>query len=531
MGEQIRTGRSTAYSKNGMAATSQPYATLAALNIMQDGGNAIDAAVAAAAVLNVVEPHSTGIGGDVFALFWWAETGELKALIGSGRAPKAATLEEYRRRGHSTIIPTDDVLAITTPGTIDGWARLLEAHGRMDFSEVLKPAIRLAEEGFVVSPVIGKAWEGETDKLLQDPDTKRCYLINGRPPREGEIFQNLALGRSFRALAEGGKDVFYGGDLGVSFVESLQEKGGLLTIEDLVTHHSDWVDPISTTFNGYEVFEIPPNGQGLTALLALNILEGEDFSLMEPESADYYHLILETMKLAFADRDYYITDPEFVDVPVERILSKAYAAERRKLIDPFRALPDASHGRILGGDTVYLATADADGNMVSFINSIYMSFGSGICAGQTGILAHNRGAGFVLNEAHPRCLEPGKRPFHTIIPGFLMKEGQPLMAFGVMGADMQPQGHVQLLLNHLEFGMDLQEAVEAQRVRFISGNQVWVEDRIPVAITQNLAGRGHDVYRVSGMGFGGAQVIARNLETGVYAGASESRKDGCAIGY
>ena len=530
MGDQFRTGRSAVYAQNGMAATSQPYATLAALNIMQNGGNAIDAAVAAAAVLNVVEPHSTGIGGDVFALFWWAETGELKALNGSGRAPAAATIEEYRKRGHSTM-PFADVLSVTTPGTVDGWARLLEEYGRMDFAKVLAPAIPLAEQGFAVSPVIGKAWAGEREKLLRDPDAARSYLVDGRAPSEGDLVRNPALGRTFRILAEGGRDAFYRDELGEMIVRSLQEKGGLLTMEDLKAHRSDWVDPISTTFHGYEVFEIPPNGQGLTALLALNILENEDFSLLEPESADYYHLILETMKLAFADRDFYIADPGFTDVPVERLLSKEYAAERRKLIDPRRALPDAAHGRARGGDTVYLATADADGNMVSFINSIYSSFGSGICAGNTGIMMQNRAAGYVLDDDHPRRLEPGKRPFHTIIPGFLMKDGHPLMAFGVMGADMQPQGHVQLLLNHLEFGMDLQEAVEAQRVRFISGNQVWVEDRIPAAVAQNLVGRGHAVYRVGAMGFGGAQAIARNPQTGVYTGASESRKDGCAMGY
>ena len=302
-------------------------------------------------------------------------------------------------------------------------------------------------------------------------------------------------------------------------------------MEDLRAHRSDWVEPIGTVFRGCEVYEIPPSGQGLTALLALNILEKDDLSGLGSGSADIYHLILETLKLAFADRDRYIADPEFEDVPTGRLLSKEYAAERRALIDMNRALPAASPGRVPSGDTVYLATADAEGNMVSLINSIYSGFGSGICAGDTGVMMQNRGAGFVLDEHHPRRLAPGKRPFHTIIPGFLMKDGGPLMAFGVMGADMQPQGHIQLLLNHLEFGMNIQEAIEAPRVRFIAGNEVWVEDRIPPGVAEDLARRGHNVHRVGPFGFGGAQVIARDPETGVYSGASESRKDGCALGY
>jgi gamma-glutamyltranspeptidase/glutathione hydrolase len=523
-------GRSVVYAKNGMAATSQPYATLSALDILREGGNAFDAVVAAAAVLNVVEPHSTGIGGDVFALSWWAETGELKGLNGSGRAPGAASIEALRRLGHRTM-PVENIHCITTPGTLDGWTTLLEEYGRMDLARVLAPAIRLAEEGFAVSPVISGDWRAEREKLARDADAARCFLTSGRAPAAGDIFRNPALARTFRTVAEGGKDVFYRGELGERVVKALREKGGLLTMEDLRAHRSDWVEPIGTVFRGCEVYEIPPSGQGLTALLALNILEKDDLSGLGSGSADIYHLILETLKLAFADRDRYIADPEFEDVPTGRLLSKEYAAERRALIDMNRALPAASPGRVPSGDTVYLATADAEGNMVSLINSIYSGFGSGICAGDTGVMMQNRGAGYVLDEHHPRRLAPGKRPFHTIIPGFLMKDGGPVMAFGVVGADMQPQGHIQLLLNHLEFGMNIQEAIEAPRVRFIAGNEVWVEDRIPPGVAEDLARRGHNVHRVGPLGFGGAQVIARDPETGVYSGASESRKDGCALGY
>ncbi len=530
MGKLYPRGRSVVYAKNGMVATSQPYATLAGLDTLREGGNAIDAAVAAAAVHHVVEPHNTGIGGDMFALFWWAETGELKGLNGSGRAPGAATIEGLRRLGHR-LMPAEHVHAITTPGTLDGWVTLLEGHGRMDLSRVLAPAIRLAEEGFVVSPVVSQEWEASAGKLSQDEDAARHYLPAGRAPRAGEVFRNPALARTLRAVAEGGRDVLYRGELGEKVVHALREKGGLLAMEDLEAHRSDWVQPIRTTFRGHDVFELPPNGQGITALIALNMLEESDLPALGHNSPDYCHLILETLKLAFADRNYYVTDPDVEDIPVEGLLSKAYAAERRALIDPRRALPDCSHGRVPSGDTVYLATADAEGNMVSFINSLYFHFGSGVCAGETGLMMQNRGANFVLDERHPNRLEPHKRSLHTIIPAFLMKDGGPLMAFGVMGGDMQPQGHLQFLLNHLVFGMDIQEAVQAPRVRFVAGNEVWLEDRVPGEVVEDLLGRGHLVYHVDGLGFGGAQVIARDRETGVYFGASESRKVGCALGY
>ncbi|MFQ5914662.1 MAG: gamma-glutamyltransferase [Nitrospinota bacterium] len=531
MGRHYLTGRSVVYAKNGMVATSQTYATLAGLDILREGGNAIDAAVAAAAVQHVVEPHNTGIGGDMFALFWWARTGDLKGLNASGRAPGAATIEELRRRGHRQM-PIEHVHAITTPGALDGWATLMESYGRMDLSRVLAPAIRLAEEGFVVSPVVSREWEASAEKLSRDQDAARHYLLAGRAPRAGETFRNPALAQTLRTVVEGGKGVLYQGELGEKVVRAVREKDGLLAMEDLASHRSDWVEPIQATFHGYQVFELPPNGQGITALIALNILEEFDLPALGHNSADYCHLVLEAIKLAFADRNYHVTDPQAETVPTERLLSKAYAAERRKLIDSRRALPEVSPGRVASGDTVYLATADAEGNMVSFINSLYFHFGSGVCAGETGLLMQNRGTGFVLDENHPNRLQPHKRPLHTLIPAFLMKDGTPLMAFGVMGGDMQPQGHIQFLLNHLVFGMDIQEAVEAPRFRFVGGNEVWLEDRIPAAIAEDLARRGHQAYyRVDSIGFGGAQIIARDPETGVYSGASESRKDGCALGY
>jgi gamma-glutamyltranspeptidase/glutathione hydrolase len=530
MSDRYQTGRSVVFGENGMVAASQPYATLAGLDVLRDGGNAIDAAVAAAAVLHVVEPHNAGIGGDVFALFWWERTGELKGLNGSGRAPMGATIENLRRRGHCQM-PFEHIDAITTPGALDGWITLLEGYGRMDPSRLLAPAIRLAEEGFVVSPIVHREWTLEVEKLSRDPDSDRHYLLAGRAPRAGEIFRNRALGRTLRTVAKGGRDVFYRGELGEKVVQAIREKGGLLTMGDLETHRSDWVEPIRTTFQDHEVFELPPNGQGITALIALNVLEDFDLPLLGHNSADYCHSVLEAIKLAFADRNRYVTDPEVEDVPTERLLSKEYAAERRRLMNPQYALPDASPGRLAAGDTVYLATADAEGNMVSFINSLYSRFGSGVCAGETGLILQNRGAGFVLDERRPNRLQPHKRPLHTIIPAFLKKDGKPLMAFGVMGGDMQPQGHVQFLLNHLVFGMNIQQAVEAPRFRFVVGNEVWLEDRMPAAIGQDLTRRGHCVSRKDGSSFGGAQAIAKNPETGVYSGASESRKDGCALGY
>jgi gamma-glutamyltranspeptidase/glutathione hydrolase len=428
-------------------------------------------------------------------------------------------------------MPIEHVHAITTPGTLDGWVTLLESHGQMDLPRVLAPAIRLAEEGFAVSPVVHCEWGESFTKLSSDPDAARHYLPKGRAPRPGELFQNPALARTLRTVAEGGRDVLYRGELGERVVQAIQEKGGLLTMDDLRAHRSNWVEPINTDFRGHEVYELPPNGQGITALIALNILEDFNPPPSGHNSADYCHMVLEALKLAFADRNYHVTDPEVETVPVDQLLSKSYAAERRKLIDPHRALPDASPGRFPFGDTVYLTTADSDGNMVSFINSLFFSFGSGVCAGDTSLMMQNRGSGFVLDEDHPQRLRPGKRPFHTIIPAFLMKDKKPLMAFGVMGGDMQAQGHVQFLFNHLAFGMDIQEAVEAPRVRFVAGKEVWLEDRIPGPVYEDLVRRGHRVYRVDGLGFGGAQAIARDPETGIYSGASESRKDGCALGY
>ena len=530
MGKHYRTGRSVVFGKRGMVATSQVYSTLAGLDVLREGGNAIDAAVAAAGVLHAVEPYNTGLGGDMFALFWQAKTGELKGLNGSGRAPAAASVEELRRFGHRRM-PVEHVHAITTPGALDGWVTLLESYGRMDLSRVLSPAIRVAEEGFIVPPIVGKEWEASAKKVSRDSDAASHYLPDGRAPRVGELFRNPALGRTLRTVAEGGREVLYRGELGEKLVRAIQEKGGLLTMEDLAAHRSDWVEPIRATFHGYEVLELPPNGQGITVLMALNILEEFELSTLGHNSPDYCHFVLEAMKLAFADCHSHVTDPEAETIPTERLLSKAYAAERRSLIDSRRALPDVSPGRFSSGDTVYLATADAEGNMVSIISSLYYHFGSGVCAGNTGLLMQNRGAGFVLDEGHPNCLKPKKRPLHTIIPACLMKDAKPIMVFGVVGGDMQPQGHVQFLLNHLLFGMDIQEAIEAPRIRVTAGNEIWLEDCIPSGVAEELARRGHHAHRKDALEFGGAQAIARDNQAAFYAGASESRKDGCALGY
>jgi gamma-glutamyltranspeptidase/glutathione hydrolase len=503
---------------NGLVATSQPLAAQAGLRMLIDGGNAVDAAVATAAVLNVVEPMSTGVGGDLFALTYIAQADELTALNGSGCAPQAISIEALKRRG-KTAMPERGALSITVPGTVDGWATLLQRHGTLPLAEVLKPAIEYAEQGFPVSEIIAAHWQENEAVLHGSP-----YLINGRAPRPGQIFRNPTLARTLRIIAEGGREAFYRGPLAETIVQYVQSLGGFLSTDDLAQHSSTWDEPISTEYHGLKVYECPPNGQGIVALMALNILEGFDLPSMGYGSAAYYHHILEALKLAFADGFAHIADPRQVEVPIEKMLDKQYAATRRAQITDRAVLHNLSG--IPHSDTVYLTVIDKDRNACSFINSIYYGFGSGVIVPGTGITLQNRGALFSLDESHPNALAPGKRPFHTIIPAMAFMNGRLWSSFGVMGGHIQPQGHVQVLLNAIDFGMDPQQALDAPRVVWHFGNCISIEDGIDAEALTTL---GHEVIPANG--FGGGQMITIDPESGALLAGSEPRKDGCAIGW
>lgn len=521
--------RSTVYAPRAAAATSQPLATSAALEIMRRGGNAIDAAVAAAAVLNVVEPHMTGVGGDMFAIVWLAESGTLVGLDASGKSGSGMTPEALRARGHDDV-PGSGAEAITVPGALSGWDALVSQHGNLDLSDVLAPAIRIAEEGFPVTAIIARQWASASERLVADEGARATYLIDGeRAPEPGEWFTNPDLARSFRRIADEGPDVLYGGELGREIVEGLEPLGGFLTLEDLAGHEPRWVEALSTEFRGYTVWELPPAGQGIAALEMLELVEPMDLDAMGHNSPDYLHHLIEAKKLAFADLARYVSDPETMEIDPLRLLEPGYVDGRRALIDPVRAMTRVEPGpMVTDSETIYLTTADADGNMVSFINSIYSSFGSAVVVPGTGFALQNRGAGFVLEDGHPNQVGPSKRPFHTIIPGFVTRDGEPLAAFGLMGGSMQPQGHTQLLLNLLVFGMDPQQAVDAPRFRHLSGNRVAIEN-VSDAVRAELEGRGHEIVDWTRTDFGGAQLILR-LPRG-WAAASEPRKDGHAAGY
>jgi gamma-glutamyltranspeptidase/glutathione hydrolase len=528
-------GRSVVRAPQGMVASSQPLASQAGLEVLKRGGNAVDAAIAMAAVLNVTEPMMTGIGGDMFALVYWSKTDRIEGLNASGRSPRALTREYFANRG-ITEMPVDGHETVTVPGAFDGWVTLLERYGTMPLADLLEPAIAYADNGFPVMEKVADDWAPEVGRLLRSPAAADTYLIDGRAARPGEVFHQKKLAQTFRTLAGGGRDAFYRGPIGRAIVDYCQRNGGFLTMEDLAAHQSEWVEPISTSYRGYTVFEIPPNGQGLTALLTLNILEGIDLQAMRSEPDRYYHTLIEATKVAFADRNRYIADPAFAEIPVETLLSKDYAAGRRLLLDRDRATDPPAYGDVrVGTDTTYLTVIDKDRNAVSFINSIFYPFGSGIVAGDTGILLQNRGGGFSLDPDHPNRLEPGKRPFHTIIPAMVFKEGRLLMSFGVMGGDVQPQGHVQVLVNLIDRGLNLQEAIDAPRVRYISGRGVMMEDELTAPVIERLIARGHERVLPEGRThrglMGGGQAIMIDHETGALLGASDFRKDGLALGY
>jgi len=524
-------GRSPVLSQEGLVATSQPLAAMAGLHILQEGGNAMEAAIAGAATLNVVEPQSTGIGGDMFLLYWDASQKQLVGLNASGCSPQAATLEKYRSEGFTTV-PEKGIFAVTVPGAFDGWCSALDrfGSGKKSLANLLAPAIHYAENGFPVTPIIGNAWRMQEEKLSLFEASKWTYLRAGRAPRVGEVFRNPNLAATFRLLANGGREAFYHGPVAEAIVAASRELGGLLELEDFADTRCTWVDPIRTNYRGYELCELPPNGQGLAALICMNILEDYPLSEFSYGCADHFHYLIEAMKLSFADRGQYIADMRKVEIPLDGLLSKGYAKSRRELIlaDVAGDFTPGSPSRVC--NTIYLTAADRDGNMCSFINSLFHHFGSGVTAGDTGVILQSRGYGFELVEGHFNCIAPGKRPFHTIIPGFVMKDGEPWMSYGIMGGDMQPQGHVQVLSNMVDFGMNIQEAIEAPRFRILEGRKVAIECGVPDGVLQSLRVRGHDVARSGGYeGFGGGQGIVRM--SGAYMGGSDHRRDGCAVGF
>jgi len=546
MGDRI-TGRAFAtrsevIARHGMACTSQPLATQVAVEILKRGGTAVDAAIAANAVLGVVEPTGCGIGGDLLALVWDPKTKRLYGLNASGRSPKRLTLDEFRRR-NLTRIPSYGPLPVTVPGCVDGWFELHGRFGRLPMKDLLAPAIEYARDGFPVSELIAYYWERNVAALAQFPNVQAVYAPNGRTPCKGDVFRNPQLAATLEKIAVGGREAFYRGDIARTIADFIARQGGFLDVEDLAAHRSEWVEPISTNYRGYDVWELPPNSQGLAALQMLNILEGYDLAKFGFGSREHIHYFVEAKKLAYEDRARFYADPDFVKVPVAELLSKAYAAERRKLIHPTRAGAryEAGEPVLRAGDTVYLTTADREGMMVSLIQSNYRGMGSGMVPDGLGFMLHNRGELFSLETSHANVYAPGKRPFHTIIPAFVTKDGRPWMSFGVMGGGFQPLGHVQILINIIDFGMNLQEAGDAPRIDHQGSSEptgeratgigvITLETGFAYEVVRELIRSGHRVGFAVG-DYGGYQAIRWDADQGVYYGASESRKDGQAAGY
>lgn len=529
--------RSPVYGLHGMVASSQPLASMAGIETLKKGGNAADAAVAVAAALNMTEPCSTGIGGDVFCLYFDSKTKRVKGLNASGRAPSNLTLEYLNEKGITKQLPPTSPYTVTVPGAASGWVDTIELFGNLTLKEVLGPAIRLGEEGFPVSPITARAWNSGIPKLMTGPHYKEL-LINGRAPQVGEIMKNKNLAKTFREVAEHGKPGFYEGRIAEEIVKVLSELGGVMSLDDLKNHYNTFPEPISTNYKGLDVYEIPPNGQGITALIALNILEEYDFSNITHGSSKHLHLLIEAMRIAFADSRWYVSDPEVTKIPVAELISKEYALKRRSLIQPERASIDVQRGSpMAGSDTVYFCVVDGDGNACSFINSNYAGFGTGIIPKGCGFTLQNRGFGFSLDPSHPNRLEPNKRPYHTIIPGMLMQDGELYAPFGVMGGFMQPQGHTQVVVNLIDYSMNPQEALDAGRFCILdglSGGKVYVEDEISVKVMSELSGMGHEIVPCSGWRrgiFGRGQIIHRNPENKVLTAGSDPRADGSAIGW
>jgi gamma-glutamyltranspeptidase/glutathione hydrolase len=541
--------RSEVIAQHGMVCTSQPLATQAGLDVLKAGGSAVDAAIAANAALGLMEPVSSGVGGDLFAIVWDAKSHHLYGLNASGRAPLGLSYEQMKAelaKLNRTTIPSYGLLPVSVPGAVDGWSELHAKFGRLPLSQVLAPAIRYAQEGFPLSELIAYYWERNVAILRSQhlPGAfVETYAPGGHAPAKGEIFRNPALARTYQLIAAQGCDGFYRGEIAESIDAFMRANGGWLRKADFEQHTSTWVEPVSVNYRGYDVYELPPNGQGIAALQMLNILEGFDLRAMGFQSADALHVMIEAKKLVFEDRAKFYADPAFAKVPVKWLISKAYAAERRPLIDPARAARtyDAGHPPVNDGDTIYLCTADAEGNMVSLIQSNYRGMGSGIVVPGLGFGFQDRGEIFTMEPGHANVYAPGKRPFHTIIPAFVMKDGQPWLAFGVMGGAMQPQGHVQILVNLIDYGLNLQEAGDAARwqhdgstdydhPKMADGGYVYLESGIPWSAVAELKRRGHDIRTDLG-GFGGYQAILWDAKNHTYLGASESRKDGQAAGY
>ncbi len=532
--------RSTVYAPHGIVATSQPLASAAGLAVLQRGGNAIDAAVTSAAVLSVVEPMMTGIGGDMFAMVWIAKEHRLVALNAAGRAGARMTRAELLRRGHKEM-PLGGAETVTVPGALAGWAELLKKYGTISLAEALAPAIRYAEEGFPVTPVIAADWQATASEALHDSAGRATFLIGGtHAPAAGEWFRNPDYARTLREIAVEGPAALYGGPLGQRIVKHLDGLGGFLTLEDLRANQPTWVTPISTLFKGYRIWELPPSNQGVAALEMLRILEPYDLKAMGHNSAAYLHHLIEAKKLAYADLARYVGDADHLTMPVGRMLSDRFIAERRSHMNAAHAADRVDPGPALtASETIYLTAADSAGNMVSFINSLYDLFGSGVVVPGTGFALQNRGAGFTLEEGLPNTVAPGKRPFHTLVPAFVTKPGAasspdgrgdtPWMSFGVMGGSMQAQGHVQVLLNLFVFGMGLQQAIDAARFRHLGGTRIALEAPISDGVRAALAAMGHAITDESAVQFGGSQAIMR-LPKG-YAAGSDPRKDGAAVGY
>jgi len=534
-------GRPETIARSGMVASTHPQAVRVGVEILRAGGNAVDAAIATNAAMGLMEPMSCGIGGDLFAIVWDAKTGKLYGLNASGRAPYAARIELFKSKGLKEI-PATGPLSWSVPGCVDGWDQLRRRFGTMSMQQLLAPSIRYAEEGFVVPQTIAGFWKSAEASLRKQPEWANTYLVEGRAPAVGSTFRNPLLARTYRLIAAGGRDAFYRGEIAQKIVAFSQRGGGLFAMRDFEDHTSTWVDPVSTTYRGYRVWELPPPGQGISALQMLNILEGYDLKSMGTSSADWWHLFLEAKKLAYADRARFYADPQFAQVPVAELISKEYAQRRRALIDMKRAANAVEPGNPrLGGDTIYLCVVDKDRNCVSLIQSNYHGFGSGLAAADLGFVLQNRGTLFALDPNHPNHLEPHKRPFHTIIPAMVTKGDKPWLVFGVMGGDMQPQGHVQVLVNMIDFGMNVQQAGEAPRLEHLGSatptgrpaqgsGTVNAESRLSEAVVHELERRGHRIQRVRGNG-GGYQGILIDPASNELHGGTEARRDGLAEGY
>lgn len=536
--------RSEVIATHGMVATSHPLATQIGLDVLKRGGTAVDAAIAANAALGLMEPVSNGVGGDLFAIVWDAKTKRLYGYNGSGRSPQSLTLQWFLDHGYKDIPPLGP-LPVSVPGCVDGWFALHDRFGKLPMKEVLAPTIAYARDGFPVTELIAHYWALSVPRLAKFPGFTAQFTLEGRAPAKGEIWKNPHLANTLEAIARGGRDAFYKGRIAQVIGDYMKAQGGFLTAADLAAHRGEWVEPVSVNYRGVDVWELPPNTQGIAALEMLNILEGYDLKSYGFGSPEHVHLFTEAKKLAFADRARYYADPAFARAPLAGLLSKGYAAERRQLIAMDKAMKsvDAGHPPLEGGDTIYLTTADRDGNMVSLIQSNYRGMGSGMSPPGLGFILQDRGELFVLKEGHPNSYAPGKRPFHTIIPSFITRNGEPWISFGVMGGAMQPQGHVQIVLNLIDFGMNLQEAGDAPRIQhegstepsgqvteMRDGGELELESGYPYETVRALMRKGHKVLFADGP-YGGYQAILWDAKNRVYVGASEGRKDGQAAGY